>query len=48
MSSWYDAWADRYDERSAGVTADVRFYVEEARAHKAGRYPLVFLPTNSP
>jgi hypothetical protein len=32
MSSWYDAWADRYDERSAGVTADVPFYVELARA----------------
>jgi SAM-dependent methyltransferase len=27
MSSWYDAWADRYDEQSAGVTGDVRFYV---------------------
>jgi ubiquinone/menaquinone biosynthesis C-methylase UbiE len=27
MSNWYDAWADRYDERSAGVTADVAFYV---------------------
>ena len=31
MSSWYDAWADRYDERSAGVTADVSFYVALAR-----------------
>src|SRR5581483_8892056 len=31
MSSWYDAWADRYDERSAGVAADVAFYVELAR-----------------
>src|SRR5918999_5845447 len=27
MSSWYDAWADRYDDRSAGVAADVPFYV---------------------
>jgi ubiquinone/menaquinone biosynthesis C-methylase UbiE len=27
MSNWYDAWADRYDDRSPGVTADVRFYV---------------------
>jgi ubiquinone/menaquinone biosynthesis C-methylase UbiE len=33
MSNWYDAWADRYDEPSAGVTADVRFYV--ALAHEA-------------
>jgi ubiquinone/menaquinone biosynthesis C-methylase UbiE len=32
MSNWYDAWADRYDERPAGATADVRFYVELARA----------------
>jgi ubiquinone/menaquinone biosynthesis C-methylase UbiE len=31
VSSWYDAWADRYDERSAGVTADIAFYVELAR-----------------
>jgi len=31
MSSWYDAWADRYDERSAGVAADVPFSVELAR-----------------
>jgi len=31
MSSWYDAWADRYDEGSVGVTADVRFYVGLAR-----------------
>ena len=27
MSSWYDAWADRYAEWSTGVTADVPFYV---------------------
>jgi hypothetical protein len=27
MSSWYEAWADRYAEWSAGVTADVPFYV---------------------
>src|SRR3954453_21070810 len=27
MSSWYDAWADRYDDRSPGVAADVPFYV---------------------
>src|SRR5690348_16195460 len=31
MSSWYDAWADRYDERPTGVSADVSFYVELAR-----------------
>src|SRR5690242_20856333 len=31
MSSWYDAWADRYDEGSTGVTADVPFYVALAR-----------------
>jgi SAM-dependent methyltransferase len=31
VSNWYDAWADRYDERSGGVTADVLFYVELAR-----------------
>jgi ubiquinone/menaquinone biosynthesis C-methylase UbiE len=31
MSSWYDALADRYDDRSAGVTADVPFYVSLAR-----------------
>src|SRR5919205_4368773 len=27
MSSWYDAWADRYAEWSTGGTADVAFYV---------------------
>src|SRR5919204_7074686 len=27
MSNWYEAWADRYAEWSAGVTADVPFYV---------------------
>ena len=27
MSSWYDGWADRYDERPTGVAADVAFYV---------------------
>src|SRR3954469_19049323 len=31
MSNWYDAWADRYDEGSAGVAADVLFYVGLAR-----------------
>src|SRR5436305_14015052 len=31
MSSWYDAWADRYAEWSTGVAADVPFYVELAR-----------------
>src|SRR5512133_2864444 len=31
MSSWYDAWADRYADWSTGVTADVPFYVELAR-----------------
>src|SRR4051812_23694373 len=27
MSSWYDSWADRYAESSAGDSADVPFYV---------------------
>jgi SAM-dependent methyltransferase len=27
MSSWYDVWADRYDERATDVAADVLFYV---------------------
>jgi SAM-dependent methyltransferase len=27
MASWYDTWADRYDERPSGVPADVPFYV---------------------
>jgi SAM-dependent methyltransferase len=27
MSNWYDAWADRYDERPGGVAPDVEFYV---------------------
>src|SRR3954464_13788511 len=31
MSSWYDAWADRYAEWSTGVPADVPFYVGLAR-----------------
>ena len=31
MSSWYEAWADRYAEWSAGVSADVPFYVALAR-----------------
>src|SRR3954468_10691738 len=31
MSNWYDAWADRYDERPDGVTPDVLFYVGLAR-----------------
>src|SRR5215217_7250875 len=31
MSSWYDAWADRYAEWSNGVSADVPFYVGLAR-----------------
>src|SRR5918911_654833 len=31
MSSWYDAWADRYGDWSTGVTADVPFYVGLAR-----------------
>src|SRR5213076_648241 len=31
MSSWYDTWADRYDEGSTGVAADVPFYVGLAR-----------------
>jgi ubiquinone/menaquinone biosynthesis C-methylase UbiE len=33
MSSWYDTWADRYDERSTDVAADVSFYV--GLAHEA-------------
>src|SRR6188474_2208475 len=31
MSSWYDAWADRYDDASTGVGPDVPFYVGLAR-----------------
>jgi SAM-dependent methyltransferase len=31
MSSWYDAWADHYDDRSPDVPADVLFYVALAR-----------------
>src|SRR3954464_10222235 len=31
MSSWYDAWADRYEEEGAPRTADVPFYVGLAR-----------------
>src|SRR5207253_8507031 len=31
MSNWYEAWADRYAEWSAGVTADVPIYVALAR-----------------
>src|ERR1044071_3895573 len=31
MSSWYDAWADRCDDRSTTVAADVPFYVALAR-----------------
>jgi len=27
MSSWYDTWADRYDERSEEMAADVSFYI---------------------
>src|SRR5215218_10514919 len=31
MSSWYNAWADRYGDWSTAVTADVPFYVGLAR-----------------
>ncbi|HEV8102706.1 MAG TPA: class I SAM-dependent methyltransferase [Gaiellaceae bacterium] len=31
MSSWYEGWADQYAEWSAGITADVPFYVALAR-----------------
>ena len=31
MANWYDAWADRYDDRPAGGAADVPFYVGLAR-----------------
>src|SRR5213595_3254957 len=31
MSSWYDAWADRYEDWSPSSTADVPFYVGLAR-----------------
>jgi SAM-dependent methyltransferase len=31
LSSWYDAWADRYDDLSPAVRADVPFYVGLAR-----------------
>lgn len=32
MPSWYDAWADRYEELSPGRGADVQFYVDLACA----------------
>src|SRR5262252_1599011 len=31
MSTWYDAWADRYEDGSTGPAADVPFHVELAR-----------------
>src|SRR4051794_31435515 len=31
MPSWYDAWADRYDEMRTGVAADIQFYIGLAR-----------------
>ncbi len=31
MSSWYDAWADRYGDWTVSVTADVPFYAALAR-----------------
>src|SRR5438309_10654189 len=31
MSSWYDAWADRYEDWSPSFSADVPFYVGLAR-----------------
>jgi hypothetical protein len=31
MPSWYDSWADRYDDGAEGDAADVAFYVELAR-----------------
>src|SRR2546430_11487943 len=31
MSSWYEAWADRYEDWSPSFTADVPFYVGLAR-----------------
>src|SRR5947208_16989820 len=31
MSSWYDAWADRYEDWSPSFTADVPFYIGLAR-----------------
>src|SRR6478672_10711815 len=31
MSSWYDAWADRYETQGASRAADVPFYVGLAR-----------------
>lgn len=31
MSSWYDAWADRYDDGARGEGPDVSFYVGLAR-----------------
>src|SRR5437588_1460601 len=40
MSSWYDAWADRYEDWSPSFTADVPFYVGLAREAKG---PLVEL-----
>jgi len=31
MSSWYDAWAERYEQEGSSRAADVPFYVELAR-----------------
>src|SRR3954451_8914180 len=31
MSSWYDAWAERYEQEGSSHAADVPFYVELAR-----------------
>ncbi|MGE5099681.1 MAG: class I SAM-dependent methyltransferase [Deltaproteobacteria bacterium] len=42
MSSWYDAWADRYRDWSTNVTGDVPFYVGLAR-EADGDGPLVEL-----
>src|SRR5436309_8100773 len=31
MPSWYDAWADRYEDWSTNLTGDIPFYVGLAR-----------------
>jgi ubiquinone/menaquinone biosynthesis C-methylase UbiE len=42
--SWYEGFAERYDEWSAGMTADVPFYVELARESEG---PIVELAVGS-
>ena len=47
MSSWYDAWADRYDDWSTSVTGDIPFYVGLARDVDGPLVELAVGPTGS-